>query len=105
MSSLDAIGSNRDNVLPYQLKTADGKSLVPITEAGVGEGSTGEFIGICQLTLDPNTGCVYFGYRSSDASIKSGLMRYNPSTGIIEHVLEGVEVYGVAVNSKPSKLF
>jgi hypothetical protein len=32
-------------------------------------------------------------------------MRYNPAKGIIEHVIEGIEVYGVAVNNSKSKLF
>ena len=90
----------------YKLTTAAGKSVVPITETGRGEGSSGEFIGICQLALDEATGDVYFGYRSSDPDeIKTGLMRYNASSGKLEHVIEGVEVYGVAINNTKSKLF
>ena len=70
------------------------------------EGTSGEFIGICQLALDEATGAVYFGLRSAyPDEVKSGLMRYNPNTGYIEHVVEGVEVYGVAVNNTKSKLF
>jgi len=79
--------------------------LQPVVEAGKGEGSSGEFIGICQLALDETDGCVYFGYRSSDPAIKSGLMRYNPAKGYVEPVIEGVEIYGVAINKTPSKLF
>lgn len=96
---------SKGDLLPYQLKTASGKSVTPITEAGRGEGSTGEFIGICQLALDEATGDVYFGLRSDDPDVKSGLMRYNATTGKIEHVIEGVDVYGVAVNNVKSKLF
>jgi hypothetical protein len=106
LEQLSAIGGSKSNLAPYKLKTAAGKSVTPITEAGKGEGSSGEFIGICQLTLDETTGCVYFGLRSANPDeIKSGLMRYNPAKGFIEHVIEGVEVYGVAVNNSKSKLF
>lgn len=96
---------SRTDLAPYKKTLANGKTVTPITETGKGEGSAGEFIGISQLALDDNTGCVYFGLRSADISVKSGLMRYNPATGFIEHVIEGVEVYGVAVNKTKSKLF
>ncbi len=105
LAELDAIGSTKANLAPYKLTTADGKTVTPVTENNMDEGSSGEYIGICQLTLDQETGCVYFGLRSADADVKSGLMRYNPSTGNIEHVIEGVEVYGVSVNTNKSKLF
>lgn len=104
IAQLEAI-KNRDQLNPYKLKLANGKTVTPVTEAGKGEGSSGEFIGICQMALDENTGAVYFGLRSADATVKSGLMRYNPATGFIEHVIEGVEVYGVAINKTKSKLF
>jgi hypothetical protein len=71
----------------------------------MGEGSSGEFIGICQLALDDNDGSVYFGLRSADATVKSGLMRYNPASGKIEYVIQGIEIYGVAINKTKSKLF
>jgi hypothetical protein len=106
LDQLTAIGNSKTALAPYKLKTANGKSVTPITEAGKGEGSSGEFIGICQLTLDESTGCVYFGLRSANPEeIKSGLMRYNPAKGVIEHVIEGIDVYGVAVNNNKSKLF
>ena len=106
LEQLSAIGSSKGNLAPYKLTTANGRSVTPITEAGRGEGGSGEFIGICQLALDEATGCVYFGLRSANPDeIKSGLMRYNPATRNIEHVIEGVEVYGVAVNNSKSKLF
>lgn len=106
LEQLNAIGGSKGGLKDYLLKTAKGKSAIPITEAGKGEGSAGEYIGICQLTLDETTGCVYFGLRSAyPDEVKSGLMRYNPATGFIEHVIEGVEVYGVAINNSKSKLF
>lgn len=104
IAQLEAI-KTRDHLTPYKLKLSNGKTVTPVTEAGKGEGSAGEYIGICQLALDENDGCVYFGLRSADATVKSGLMRYNPAKGYIEHVIEGVEVYGVSVNKTKSKLF
>ena len=106
LAQLDAIGSSKGNLAPYKLTTASGKTVTPVTEAGKGEGSSGEFIGICQLALDEATGCVYFGLRSAyPDDVKSGLMRYNPTTRNIEPVIEDIEVYGVAVNNSKSKLF
>ncbi len=107
IEQLNAIGAvSEATIAPYRLKTKNGKTVTPITQTGKGEGSNGEFIGICQLTLDEATGSVYFGLRSAyPDEVKSGLMRYNPATGFIEHVIEGVEIYGVAVNNTKSKLF
>jgi len=104
LDQLNAIKTFQD-LTPYRCRLANGKMLQPVVEAGKGEGSGGEFIGICQLALDETDGCVYFGYRSSDPAIKSGLMRYNPAKGYVEPVIEGVEIYGVAINKTPSKLF
>lgn len=105
LDQLKEIGGTKSNLSPYLLKMANGKTVTPITEPGKGEGSNGEFIGICQLTIDKATGDVYFGLRSADPTVKSGLMRYNAAKKVIEHVVEGVEVYGVAVNNTKSKLF
>ncbi len=105
LTELDAIGSTKGNLAPYELTMADGTGIIPITTAGLGEGSSGEFIGVCQMALDESDGSVYFGYRSSESDVRSGLMRYNPATGYIEYLVEGVEVYGLAVNQTPSKLF
>ena len=106
IEQLNTIGGTRSNLTPYKLTTTNGKSVTPITETGKGEGSTGEFIGISQLTLDEATGDVYFGLRSANPTeVKSGLMRYNARTQKIEHVIEGIEVYGVAINKNKSKLF
>ena len=106
LEQLTAIGGTRSNLAPYKLTTANGKSVTPITEPGKGEGSSGEFIGICQLAIDEATGNIYFGLRSAlPNEIKTGLMRYNRATNRIEHVIEGVEVYGVAINNTKTKLF
>lgn len=99
-----------DNIVPaniadYQLKTAEGATVATPTENGVGEGSSGEYIGICQMALDEATGNVYFGVRSADPLVKSGLYRYNVSTNVLECVVENVNIYGVAINQIPSKLF
>lgn len=95
----------RNDLAKHMLKLANGKTVTPITTPGRGEGSIGEFIGISQLALDENDGSVYFGLRSGDTTVKSGLMRYNPASGFIEHVIEDVEVFGVAINKTKSKLF
>ena len=106
LPQLNAIGGSKSNLKDYLLKTSKGKSVIPITEPGKGEGSSGEFIGICQMTIDEATGNVYFGLRSAyPDEVKSGLMRYNAATKVLEHVIEGIEVYGVAVNNVKSKLF
>ncbi len=106
LAQLDGIGGSKSALAPYLLKTAGGKSAIPITEPGMGEGSAGEFIGICQLALDEATGDVYFGLRSAfPDEVKSGLMRYNATKKVLEHVVEGVDVYGVSVNQTKSKLF
>ncbi len=105
LEQLTEIGATRSKLAPYLLKTANGKSVIPITETGKGEGSTGEFIGISQLTIDEATDDVYFGLRSGDTTMKSGLMRYNATKKHIEYVIEGVEVYGVSINKSKSKLF
>ena len=77
------------------------QSLTPDTE-----GSSGEYVYITQLTLDPEDGSVYFGYRTGDATkVSSGLKRYNPTTNKVESVIDGVEVYGVTINNTKSKLF
>ena len=60
------------------------------------------------MALDEATGCVYFGFRNNhnDATCApTGLYRYNPDTDVIETVLEGTSVYGLVINSNPTKLF
>jgi PKD repeat protein len=76
-------------------------SLAPDTE-----GSAGEYVYITQLTLDPEDGSVYFGYRTGDATkVLSGLKRYNLTSNKVESVIDNVEIYGVTINNKKSKLF
>ena len=77
------------------------QSLAPDTE-----GSSGEYVYITQLTLDQEDGSVYFGYRTGDATkVLSGLKRYNLTTNKVESVIDNVEIYGVTINNKKSKLF
>jgi len=107
LAQLNDIGNvTSAKLTPYRLLTANGKTAAPVNESGKGEGGAGEFIGICQLAVDDATGCVYFGLRSANPNdVKTGLLRYNPATRVIEHVIEGIEVYGVAINNSKSKLF
>lgn len=106
MGQLAEIGNSKNNLAPYKLLTVKNKTVTPITTVGKDEGTDGQYIGISQLTLDEATGCVYFGLRSAyPDEVKSGLMRYNPATKKIEHVVTGIDVYGVAVNNTKSKLF
>ena len=106
---LESIGSKKANLAPYKILHESGLGLEPIITGRPAkyEGTTSEPVAICQLALDEATGCVYFGYRSpGDATnAKSGLMRYNPDTKKVETVIEGVEIYGLAINQTPSKLF
>lgn len=110
LAELDNIGNKKGNLAPYKVLHESGLNLEPNATGSPAayEGTSSEPVAICQLALDEATGCVYFGYRpkAGDASCApAGLMRYNPATGKVETVIEGVEVYGVAINQKPSKLF
>ena len=73
------------------------------------EGSGSEAVGICQMAYDEVNGCVYFGFRNnSAASINyppTGIYSYNLETKEVTCLIEGVSVYGLAVNNTPSKLF
>ncbi len=92
-------------IAPYTITFANGKGATQNTATGVGEGSAGEFIGITQLALDKVTGNVYFGLRSGDASVPSGLVMYNAANNQLEYLIEGIQIYGVAINQEPSQLF
>ncbi len=73
-----------------------------------GEGTSGEYIDICQMALDPDDGSVYFGFRADPTSAtNSGVMRcYKDGASYkVETVIAGVEIYGIAINHKKSKLF
>lgn len=70
------------------------------------EGSSGEYISVSQMVLDPEDGSVYFGFRTGDSAVmKSGVKRYNPSTNQLENLIDNVEVYGITINNTKSKLF
>lgn len=70
------------------------------------DGSSGEFVDVCQMALDAEDGSVYFGYRRDAASnLASGLKRYNPATNKIESIIDNVEIYGITINNIKSKLF
>lgn len=109
IAALDAIGNSATNLKQYKILHESGKELEVNTSGkpALYEGTGAEVVGVCQMVLDEATGCVYFGFRSDgkDTNAPSGLMRYNPATGKVETVIEGVEIYGVTINPNPSKLF
>ncbi len=78
----------------------------PITEDNKGEGSVGEYIGICQMALDESTGDVYFGYRSANPE-ETGLYRYDAIQKRISLIpdTKGVEIYGVVIDNRRTSLF
>lgn len=109
LAALDAIGNSKTILKQYKILHESGKELEVNTSGkpALYEGTGAEVVGVCQMVLDEATGCVYFGFRSdgSETNAPSGLMRYNPATGKVETVIEGVEIYGVTINPNPSKLF
>ena len=100
---MKGLGSASD-LKKYQLTGS--VELLPIVESGKDEGSSGEFAGICQLAIDKATGDVYFAYRSSEKS-ESGLYRYDFAKKTFDVIpdTKGVDIYGVAINQEPTKLF
>ena len=114
IAELDGIGNKKANLAPYKIMHESGKGLEmscpgsasPYSQKQL-NGWGDEVVAICQLAVDDATGCVYFGFRSpGDATnAPTGLMRYNPATQKVETVIEGVDVYGLAINPAPSKLF
>ena len=100
---MKSLGSSSD-LKNYQLKGS--VELLPIIEGGKDEGSSGEFAGICQLAIDEATGDVYFAYRASDKA-ESGLYRYDFAKQTFSVIADtkGIDIYGVAINQKPTKLF
>ncbi len=109
-ADLDAIGSSTTKVKAYQ-KTYNGLGFEALSNAALAavEGvAPSELIGICQLTLDKATGCVYFAYRNSIADpnmAPTGVYCYNPSTGKVDLLIEGPSVYGLVINPNATKLF
>ncbi len=105
IAELDVI-SNKQTMKNHEVLHTNGGSLIADMSNTdlANEGQADEAVGICQLALDERTGCVYFGYRSApDSQVPAGLMRYNPQTGKVETVIEGVEIYGVAINQKATR--
>ena len=108
LEQLPTISATATSLAPYRLTLANGKTVIPTLVGGsTEEGGEHEYAAFCQLALDRTTGAVYFGLRSGDPDTPSGLIRYNPTSGNLEHVpgTEGVLIYGVAVNNTPAKLF
>lgn len=73
------------------------------------EGHGSEAVGICQMAYDEVNNCVYFGFRNNSAASMNypptGIYSYNLETKEVTCLIEGVSVYGLAVNNTPSKLF
>ncbi len=122
LADVTAIGSSTTEVAKREIKHENGAKL----EADISgtkpayEGHGDECVGICQLALDEETGCVYFGYRpdaNNIAAPKAGLMMYNPNTGKVVNLSgdpsttagyyagTNEEIYGCVINQTPSKLF
>lgn len=92
------------------LTSSNASSLLPPARVAVlpsdTEGTESERVYITQMVIDDADGCVYFGYRApAGVSATTGLKRYNPVTKLLETYLEGLEIYGVAINDNKSKLF
>lgn len=107
IENLQTVGSAND--LKVYMMDAD-VTIEPVTEQGKNEGSSGEFIGICQMAVDEATGDVYFGYRpdkSNEDALPSGLYRYNAATQKLSVVddTKGLEIYGVSIKQTPTQLF
>ena len=110
LDELNQIGTSKSKLAPYKKLTATGLGFEPNISGSPAsiEGVSSEPVAICQMALDEATGCVYFGFRNNhnDATCApTGLYRYNPDTDVIETVLEGTSVYGLVINSNPTKLF
>lgn len=107
INKLETVGSASD--LKTYMMDAD-VTIDPVAEQGKNEGSSGEYIGICQMAIDEATGDVYFGYRpdkSRTDALPTGLYRYNATTqklSIVEDT-KGLEIYGVSIKQTPTQLF
>lgn len=84
---------------------ADNKYLVASFKSD-SEGSSGEFIDVCQMVLDSSDGSVYFALRAEEGSAEaSGIKRWNPATKKLETIVSGVNAYGITLNNNTSNLF
>ena len=73
------------------------------------EGTGVESVGITQISYDDINECVYFAYRNNgkvtDRYPNTGIYCYSFKTEQVTCLIEGVSVYGLAVNNIPAKLF
>ena len=109
-AELDSVGTSKNALKPYAV-TYDGKMFESNTTGNLPavEGSGSESVGICQMAYDEVNDCVYFGYRNNSVAAANfpptGIYCYNVATGQVTCLIEGVSVYGLAVNNNPAKLF
>ena len=109
-AELDSVGTSKNALKPYAV-TYDGKMFESNTTGNLPavEGSGSEAVGICQMAYDEVNDCVYFGYRNNSVAAANfpptGIYCYNVATGQVTCLIEGVSVYGLAVNNNPAKLF
>lgn len=107
---LEAVGTSKNALKPYAV-TYDGKMFESNTSGSPAavEGTGSEAVGICQMAYDEVNDCVYFGYRNNSVASANfpptGIYCYNVATGEVTCLVEGVSVYGLAVNNNPAKLF
>ena len=97
-------GTGAANIEPFRL-TMNGENLTAVDIFNDQGAAIIETIGIPQLALDRATGNVYFGFRSGNPNIESGILRVNGATGNVERVLYIDDVTAVAINNRRSKLF
>ena len=108
---LEAVGTSKNAIKPYAV-TYNGQMFESNTTGNLPavEGTGSESIGICQMVYDEINDCVYFGYRNNsnggaEKFPPTGIYCYNVATGQVTCLIEGVSVYGLAVNNNPAKLF
>ena len=108
---LEAVGTSKNAIKPYAV-TYNGQMFESNTTGNLPavEGTGSESIGICQMVYDEINDCVYFGYRNNsnggaEKFPPTGIYCYNVATGQVSCLIEGVSVYGLAVNNNPAKLF
>ena len=108
---LEAVGTSKNAIKPYAV-TYNGQMFESNTTGNLPavEGTGSESVGICQMVYDEVNDCVYFGYRNNsnggaDKFPPTGIYCYNVATGQVTCLIEGVSVYGLAVNNNPAKLF
>ena len=91
--------------------TFDGKSFASNLDGNLPavEGTGVECVGITEISYDEVNDCVYFGYRNNgkvtDRYPNTGIYCYSFITEQVTCLIEGVSVYGLAVNNNPAKLF